>query len=388
MRFYFGPYFAFPFSPSDKRHGGRHVQATTGGASREAKERTMQVKTFTGATSQEVLARIKAEMGPEAVILGNRTYRKNGVVCHEITAGLERQAPGEAGAASGAPSGWGEWHKEWMQIKDQLFALMKPAIQLERLTPRQRVALEYLQREGVSDAVAVDLYKRLLADPGASVLECLCGMVPVKAWGPAQWGQRVHLLVGPFGFGKTSTGLRFALHLRKNEPEARIAFINADCLRGNGRLTLRHWAELSNFTYMEAPDRAGMEQALAAAKNARAVFVDVPGLARGQNLAQWRADMGLDMPETATHLVLSPFCDALQTQEFLRRYQSDGSGSLVWTKLDEAVSFGSIVNVACAAGLPVSALSFGAELKESLAPATEPLIWRLIFKRQIPGQAA
>ena len=26
----------------------------------------------------------------------------------------------------------------------------------------------------------------LLADPGASVLECLCGMVPVKAWGPAQ----------------------------------------------------------------------------------------------------------------------------------------------------------------------------------------------------------
>ena len=63
-------------------------------------------------------------------------------------------------------------------------------------------------------------------------------------------------------------------------------------------------------------------------------------------------------------------------------------GSLVWTKLDEAVSFGSIVNVACAAGLPVSALSFGAELKESLAPATEPLIWRLIFKRQIPGQAA
>lgn len=50
----------------------------------------MQVKTFTGATSQEILARIKAEMGPDAVILGNRTYRKNGAVCHEITAGIER----------------------------------------------------------------------------------------------------------------------------------------------------------------------------------------------------------------------------------------------------------------------------------------------------------
>lgn len=135
--------------------------------------------------------------------------------------GLSGRPPAKPGAASGAPSGWGEWHKEWMQIKDQLFALMKPAIQLERLTPRQRVALEYLQREGVSDAVAVDLYKRLLADPGASVLECLCGMVPVKAWGPAQWGQRVHLLVGPFGFGKTSTG--FALCPASAQKRARSA---------------------------------------------------------------------------------------------------------------------------------------------------------------------
>lgn len=348
----------------------------------------MQVKTFTGASSQEVLAQIKAELGPEAVILSDRTYRKNGVVCHEVTAGLERNAAGMAAASGETPSGWGEWHREWMQIKDQLFALMKPAIQLERLSPRQRVALEYLQREGVSDAVAVELYKRLLAEPGASVLECLSGMVPVKGWGQEAWQQRLHLLVGPYGSGKTSTGLRFALHLRQQSPEARIAFVNTDCLRGNGRLLLRHWAELSGFAYMEAPDRAALQQALVATAAADCVFVDVPGLTREQDLSGWRAEMGLDVEDVATHLVLSPFCDPMQMQEFLRRYRCSGAGSIVWSKLDEAVSFGHIVNVACAASLPVSALSFGAELKESLAPATEPLVWRLIFKRQIPGHAA
>lgn len=348
----------------------------------------MQVKTFTGAASQEILARIKAEMGPDAVILGNRTYRKNGEVCHEITAGMERSQSGNGAPVSGVPGGWGEWHKEWQQIKDQLFALMKPAIQLERLTPRQRVALEYLQREGISDAVAVDLYQRLVSQPGASVLECLCGMVPVKGWGPAYWDQRLHLMAGPFGFGKTTTALRFALHRRKAEPEARIAFINADCLRGNGRLVLRHWAELSNFSYLEAPDRAAMQEALKSTVDADAVFIDVPGLDRTTSLAQWREEMGLAQVDAATHLTLSPYCDAVQIQAFLHRYKCDGPGSLVWTKLDEAVSFGTIVNVACAAGLPISALSYGAELKESLAPATEPLVWRLIFKRQIPGQAA
>ena len=344
----------------------------------------MQVKTFTGATAQELLARIKAEMGPEAVILGSRTYRKNGVVHHEITAGLERP---EA-SAQPVGAGWNEWRKDWQHVKEQLFALMKPAMRLDRLTPRQRVALEYLQREGVSDAVAVDLYQRLTDAPGASVLESLCRMVPVRPWSREHWPQRLHVLAGPYGAGKTTTALRLALHWRREAPETRIAFINADCLRGNGRLVLRHWAELSGFTYMEAPDKPALEQALAACAEARAVFVDTPGLDRADTLAAWCEHMGLDLADAATHLVLSPFYDATQTRVLLRRYSHDGPGSLVWTKLDEAVSFGTMVNVACAAGLPVSALSFGAELQQSLAPATEPLVWRLIFKRQLPGQAA
>ena len=357
----------------------------------------MQVKTFTGATSQEVLAMVKAEMGPDAVILGNRTYRKNGTVCHEITAGLERDSqrqqqmqagPGSSPDVPATPGGWNEWHREWMRIKDQLFALMKPAIQLDRLSPRQRVALEYLQREGVSDDVAVELYRRLLANPASSVLECLGGMVPVKPFGPEQWPQRIQLMAGPFGSGKTTTGLRFALYLRKLDAAVKIAFINGDSLRGNSRLVLRHWAELSNFAYLEAPDRDTMKRAIVATAAFDTVFIDAPGFAHGQNLADWQADVGLENMDAARHVTLAPFCEKLQIQEFLSRYKSPFPGSLVWTKLDEAASFGNIVNVAHESGLPVSALSYGPELKESLAPATEALVWRLIFKRQLPGQSA
>lgn len=351
----------------------------------------MQVKTFTGSSAQEVMAQIKAEMGPDAVILGNRTYRKNGVVLHEITAGLERQHSGSSSAGegtAGSPQGMGDWQKEWLQIKDHLFALMKPAMQLERLTPRQRVALEYLQREGVSDQVAVDLYNRLLAKPGASVLEALDGMVPVKGFDLANWPQRVQLLAGPSGFGKTSVALRFALQVRKADPKARIVFINADCQRGNGRIILRHWAELSNFIYLEAADAESMKRALAQSEAADMVLVDVPTLPRERSLAGWREEMGLDGDDVACHLALMPFCDAVQMQDFLRRYTVDGEGSIVWTKLDESVSFGGIVNVALQSGLPISALSYGPELQDSLAPATEALIWRLVFKRQLPGRTA
>lgn len=411
----------------------------------------MHVKTYTGTNSQELLTQIKTELGPEAVILGNRSFKKNGVRCHEVTAGVERapvnlhgghgghggnggngkgqgqsqggnafgQSPslsqegaarhvsnilqsmnpgvlaqngsGNGSMAAGTPPGWSEWHKEWLQIKEHLFALMKPSIQMERLTPRQRVALEYLQREGVSDIVALELYKHLLASPGASVLESLGDMVPVRTWGLDNWPQRVHLLTGPFGAGKTTSAIRMALELRRQKSDVNIAFINADCNRASGRLILRHWAELSDFGCYEAADAGSMRKALVASAGADKVFIDMPGLGRDMTLEETKVRLGLgDMDETeaASHLVMPPHHDSMQISAFLSRYTVQGSGSLVWSKLDEAVSYGGIVNVAAACKLPVSSLSHGAGLQRSLSPATEPLLWRLIFKRQLPGEGA
>ncbi len=385
----------------------------------------MHVKTYSGPNTQAVLAQVKEELGPDAVILSSRSFRKGGVRLHEVTAGIERipnvnnmtstgtikntagsQASSKAqslshlisNAQSSAgftaqgghinPPGWSEWHKEWLQVKEHLFALMKPSIQLEKLTPRQRVALEYLQREGVSDVVALELYRRLLANPGASVLESLSELVPVKTWGAKDWPQRVHCVTGPYGVGKTTSALRMALNLRAGNPDLRIAFINADCQRGNGRLILRHWAELSDFSYVEARDKQSMEKALIANAHADKIFIDMPGIGLESTLHELKVSLGLEgdvVEDMATHIVLSPSYDGAQVTAFLQRYASNGITSLVWAKLDECVSYGTIVNAATACNIPVSALSFGAELRDTLSGATESQLWRLIFKRQLPS---
>jgi flagellar biosynthesis protein FlhF len=41
--------------------------------------------------------------------------------------------------------------------------------------------------------------------------------------------------------------------------------------------------------------------------------------------------------------------------------------------------------MAFASGLPVSALSYGSGLKNSIAPATREMVWRLLFMRKLPG---
>lgn len=358
----------------------------------------MQVKTYTGPNSSDLLAQIKADLGPDAVILGNRTFKENGVRIIEMTAGVDRKpaaAPPKAGsgltessdAPQSMPSGWADWHKDWMHIRDHLFSLMRPSMQLDLLTPRQRVALEYLQREGVSDMASVEIYRRMIADRDAPVLSSLGSLVPVRSFSAENWPQHVHFITGPYGAGKTTVALRLALHIRRHAPQLRVAFINADCERGNGRMLLKHWAELSEFGYGEAADSESMHSALMnASASFDIIFVDVPGLPHGKKFSEWLQAEGLEKLEAAAHLVLPPHYDAVHTSALLERYASPFPSGIIWCKLDESVSFGSLVNVACTSHLPVSAFSYGAGLTDSLTPATEALLWRLIFKRQLPGK--
>jgi len=346
----------------------------------------MQVKSFTGTSTQEVLARIKAELGPDAVILSNRSFKKGGLRCHEVTAGIERSDRGQDGTDHAMPSGWADWHKDWMQLKSHIYALMKPSLNLDQLSPRQRIALEYLQREGVNDEVLLELYRKLVAEPGLSVLEPLDALMPVRTWSRKVWREQVHILAGPFGGGKSTSALRMALLLHEEDPELNIAFINADCVRGTGRLVLRHWAELSSFAYHEAPDASSMRKALNVCADADCIFVDMPGLERSATLMQQLAALGLDTIGAATHLALPPHCTPLQTAAFLARYKGMENSSLVWTKLDEAVNYGVMLNVSHMSGLPVSALSCGPGLRGTLSAASSSLLWRLVFKRQLPGE--
>lgn len=290
-------------------------------------------------------------------------------------------------------SGKTQWNEGWSGSDMQ--PLMEPAPRLEHLQPRQRLALEYLQREGVEEQPLMYLYDQLLGYADANVLVPLATLVPVRPWGEPHWPQRVHLVAGPFGAGKTSVAIRMALNLRRETPDCRICLINADAARGNGRLLLRHYCDLSDLVYKEASSTLELITSLDAAlqQGYDRILIDLPGLGRDGTLTRLLEDAGLDercgerRDDAAVHLTLPPHYASRELQALLERYYCPHAGSLIWTKLDEAEHFGQIVNVGAASGLPVSSLSFGPGLGSSLVSAREVLLWRMLFKRELPESA-
>lgn len=349
----------------------------------------MQVKTFTGKNTKDIMARIKDELGPDAIILSNQKQTRKGHVCYEIMAALdvptERDGPPESFLSSGQDE-TGGLREEWSKLRKQLMAMLKPQMDLGLLTPRQQLVMEYLEREGVKEEVLLDLWEKFRRAPETPTLSVMNGMVGLSPWFCTDWAHKIHLFAGPFGSGKTSTTLRLALAMKKTQPKARILVVNADRSQGKGRLYLRHYTELSGLSYRELDNSAQWEDLHNDADSYDLVLVDLPGLPGRQNLSDWLHEIsGGCLPACHAHLVLSPLFGAAQMDNFVSRLRCGSAASIIWTKLDEACNYGAILNQATATGLPVSLFSVGPDLKNSIVQPKDQDVWKLLLRHELPN---
>jgi flagellar biosynthesis protein FlhF len=364
----------------------------------------MRVKTFRAGSMAAALTMVKAELGGEAVILGNKTVVDDGREYHEVMAAVESDKPVQSAqkhsnnggpdqldllTARTSPAGGDGFAAEWPQIKEHLLALLKPHMSLERLAPRQRLAVEHLEREGVDTPSLLWIFRRLAANPDGALLKSLAPMVPTKPFEPGSWGQKLHFFAGPHGVGKTTTLIRLALREKHLAPKSRVCLATADHGQGKGRIVLRHYADLSGLAFREVATMQDMVALIAESNRFDRIFIDLPGMSGNDLLASRLQELGVSPGlDIVGHLVLSPQYGPAQIKAFLKRYDSDCMQSIIWTKLDEACNYGAMVNTAYANALPTSALSFGPGLRNSICPAKVEHVWRLVFKHELPREQA
>ncbi|XPV77290.1 MAG: flagellar biosynthesis protein FlhF [Desulfovibrio sp.] len=360
----------------------------------------MRVKTFRGPNTSAVFARVKAEMGDEAIILSNKTVDNNGKKSCEVMAAVDptgatttsrpaKAQPKKPSVDDLLTEPIGDiprWAQEWGEIKNHLIALMKPQMNMDTLSPRQKLAMEFLEREGVDNQVLTKVFIKLSENKTQSILPVLNEITRVKAFNNNNWPEKFHIFAGPHGSGKTSTMIRLALREKKHSPASRICLVCADRGQGKGRMILKHYAELSGIEYREIITRDDARELLEESRNFDRVYIDLPGMTGKTKLNEWLGISGLNAySDSAVHLVLNPFYERKQYDLFLEKYNSERLSSIIWTKLDEACTFGAVINTAYLNDLPVSALSYGSGLRNSLTQAKADLLWRMIFKHELPG---
>ena len=115
----------------------------------------MYTKVFTGNNAKEALAKVKQELGSEAIILTSRQIEENGIKRYQVTARLEEPEVAPEAAASTGSQGFDDMRREWSDLREHILALLRPQLRMELLTPRQKASLEYLQREGVDEEIIV-----------------------------------------------------------------------------------------------------------------------------------------------------------------------------------------------------------------------------------------
>lgn len=219
-----------------------------------------------------------------------------------------------------------------------------------------------LGSEGWNNGAAV---REAVLDHVARLVPVADGAVPDR--GP-DGRPRTIALIGPTGVGKTTTVAKLAASVKLRR-RRRVGLVTCDTYRIAAVDQLRTYADIIGVPLEVALAPAEMSQAVHALRDCDVVLIDTPG--RGANdhgrLDELRRFLAAADPHEV-HLVLSSTAGQRVLLKEAEAFARAGADRIVLTKLDEAVSFGVLINVIQAVGKQLSFITTGQEVPDHIEP--------------------
>jgi flagellar biosynthesis protein FlhF len=195
---------------------------------------------------------------------------------------------------------------------------------------------------------------------------------------------RVTAFVGPPGTGKTTTLVKLAVTEGLLKRRA-VRIISADAERIGAAEQLRSYAAILGVPFERVETPAALGQAVDNAPEGHLVLIDTPGLSPallegvGMDLAMFLSRrQNID-----THLVLTATMRAGDMESAAKRFEVFHPARLIFTRLDETESTGSVAGEAIRSGKPVSWICTGQLIPEDIEPASKRRITGALV-RQLP----
>jgi flagellar biosynthesis protein FlhF len=383
-------------------------------------------------TLPEAMIQVKAELGPDAVILHTNEVRVGGLFglfgrrMIQVMAAVEDSAPAAAplarppaqpmAAPAPAPAvsplqaaplpnplraavlaGGAPVAGEYAQVREdlagvkemvgQIMERLEQPADVTRLEPPLRDLVAALTRGGVEPDLALGLVQRvrtrILGGQGSlDEAPALLRATMEKELGPARTldgSARIIAFAGPTGVGKTTTLAKLAAHLVLQQRK-RVALITADTYRIAAVEQLRTYSEIIGVPLSVVYEPAEVAQALALYQDRDLVLVDTAGRSprNTAHMAELKAYLEALAPQE-TYLFLSLTSAYRDAQSVVDSYLPLGFDRFLFTKWDEAVAPGLIYNVAHKYKRPLSYVTTGQNVPEDIEVADPTSIIRAIL---------
>ncbi|WP_447972087.1 flagellar biosynthesis protein FlhF [Nitrospira sp. Kam-Ns4a] len=383
----------------------------------------MKIKTFQALTMQDALRTIKAELGPDAVILSTKQVRRGGALFGlfgrpliEVAAAVDFEPASQEGAAPrferelrrsvarkptpeecpgaapppgrGPDASWTDIRAELAQIRTLLEAVTtgggrvppmpRDAQGAAGLSPPLQAARDRLVRAGLSASTALQLAAGMAErgrlcelDSEAKIRAALERLLvrETKTGGPllalGEWKKTV-MLVGPTGVGKTTTIAKLAAHYHVKERRA-VALVTMDTYRVAAVEQLRLFAQTIGVPLDVALTKEEMVEFVRRRAKAELILIDTPGRnpLDPDSMEELRRTVTTDHP-LEIHLVLSATTRDEDLLDAVDRYAALPINRLLFTKLDETTRYGAPFELMRRTGWALSYFSTGQHVPEDL----------------------
>jgi len=374
----------------------------------------MKIKKYVGNTLREASEQMKKELGDQAIILSTRIIESDdkfgGRKLFEITSGIEdehipiMQKNVRQKAKEVSDNDARMYANEIKKLASKVYSeknsiQLDPAEQIEtggifdeqepgEIKEQLKIVMDTLVENEVNKDVISQILRQLKKSDGflnrkninSYIMSSIGGLIPTVNFEVKNKNKtKIVALVGPTGVGKTTSIAKLAV-ISKILHNLDIGLISIDTYRLGALDQLRIFSEVSNIDMLVAYEPEEMPKLMESFKKKDIVFIDTVG--RSQNnvdsLAKTKNFLDIiNVDEIA--LVLSATHSTKNLLSVAEKFKLFEYDSLLFTKIDEAVTYGNILNVVAKTNKPTMFLTNGQVIPDDIISADAGMIAKLIY---------
>jgi len=369
----------------------------------------MQVKRYEVSNLQEAMAKIKKELGPNAIILSTKKVSGVGPLIEVIAArdeGIEPsvsydtlfQKRGELQDGS-----LNTLRHEIRELKTCVDLLTQKISNQRNIFETMNVLFDNISANsavhlkdifirlidsGVSHSKTVRLIEAIKNDfptqdtityeKGTIIAEKLIAQALMK---DDRKGRRIKAFIGPTGVGKTTTLAKLAAYYSL-EKKMTVGMITTDLYRIAASEQLKAYAKIMGLPVNVASDKDHFVRSMADFAEKDMILVDTPGRSHNDGKCFDTLKSILD-PSVECVLLISPIASREYLLETADRYKIFNYDRIILTKIDECGHFGPMYDVLEEIGKPVSYMTTGQNVPRDIEKASPERLAKLILKNRL-----